>query len=427
MSTPVIKAAAFTGYQKFIIFLLAFLQFTVVLDFVILSPLGDTLMKSLDMTTSQFGSVVSAYAFSAGTAGILAAGFADRFDRKKMLLFFYIGFLIGTAFCGFSNSYWMLFSARIFTGLFGGVITAISMAIITDLFVINQRGRVMGFVQMAFAVSQILGIPAGLYLANHLGWESSFFMIVILGLIVGVAVVFKMKPIREHLLIQEKKNAFSHLIKTLSNKKYQTGFLAIAFLSIGGFMLMPFSSAFLINNINITEAELPLVFLFTGLSTIIVMPIIGKLSDKFNKFYVFAIGSVLTIIMAIIYTSLTPAPLWLVVVINMILFMGIMGRAIPANTLNTAIPEKEDRGAYMSITSSMQQMAGGIGALIAGAIVVQPTKTSPLENYDTMGIVVGVITLVCIYFVYRVSRMTKKAQKDTSEVEAATEKVVEAA
>lgn len=427
MSTPVIKSAPFTGYQKFIIFLLAFLQFTVVLDFVILSPLGDTLMKSLDMTTSQFGSVVSAYAFSAGTAGILAAGFADRFDRKKMLLFFYIGFLIGTAFCGFSNSYWMLFSARIFTGSFGGVITAISMAIITDLFVINQRGRVMGFVQMAFAVSQILGIPAGLYLANHLGWESSFFMIVILGLIVGVAVVFKMKPIREHLLIQEKKNAFSHLIKTLSNKKYQTGLLAIAFLSIGGFMLMPFSSAFLINNINITEAELPLVFLFTGLSTIIVMPIIGKLSDKFDKFYVFAVGSVLTIIMAIIYTSLTPAPLWLVVVINMILFIGIMGRAIPANTLNTAIPEKEDRGAYMSITSSMQQMAGGIGALIAGAIVVQPTKTSPLENYDTMGIVVGVITLVCIYFVYRVSRMTKKAQKDTSEVEAATEKVVEAA
>ena len=157
------------------------------------------------------------------------------------------------------------------------------------------------------------------------------------------------------------------------------------------------------------------------------MPIIGKLSDKFDKFYVFAVGSVLTIIMAIIYTSLTPAPLWLVVVINMILFMGIMGRAIPANTLNTAIPEKEDRGAYMSITSSMQQMAGGIGALIAGAIVVQPTKTSPLENYDTMGIVVAVITLVCIYFVYRVSRMTKKAQKDTSEVEAATEKVVEAA
>lgn len=412
MSKVTAKAVPFTSYQKFIVFLLAFLQFTVVLDFVILSPLGDTIMKSLDMTTSQFGSVVSAYAFSAGTAGILAAGFADRFDRKKLLLFFYIGFLIGTVLCGLSNSYWMLFFARIFTGIFGGVITAISMAIITDLFMINQRGRVMGFVQMAFAVSQILGIPAGLYLANHWGWESSFFMIVILGLIVGVIVVLKMKPIREHLLIHQKQNALLHLIRTLSNKKYQTGLLAIAFLSIGGFMLMPFSSAFLINNINITEDELPLVFLFTGLSTIVVMPIIGKLSDKFDKFYVFAAGSILTIIMAIIYTSLTPAPLWLVIVINMILFMGIMGRAIPANTLNTAIPEKEDRGAYMSITSSLQQMAGGIGALIAGVIVVQPTKTSPLEHYDTMGIMVGVITLICIYFVYRVSRMTKKAEME---------------
>jgi len=149
------SAPAFSPYQRFVVALLALLQFTVVLDFMVLSPLSDVLMKSMDISTKQFGWVVSAYAFSAGISGILAAGFADKFDRKKLLLFFYIGFIGGTAFCAMSNNYVMLLSARIVTGLFGGVIGAISMAIIADLFAVQQRGRVMGIVQMGFAVSQV--------------------------------------------------------------------------------------------------------------------------------------------------------------------------------------------------------------------------------------------------------------------------------
>jgi predicted MFS family arabinose efflux permease len=408
-STPTPAIPKFTAYQKFIIVILAIMQFTVVLDFVIISPLGDALMKSLELDTKHFGTVVSAYAFSAGIAGILAAGFADRFDRKRMLLFFYTGFLVGTLFCGLAKNFWSLFIARIISGLFGGVMISIVLAIITDLFELNQRGRVMGFVQMAFAASQILGVPAGLYLANHFGWEYSFFMIVVLGLVIWLWIFIQMKPINAHLALQKKQNPIQHLFKTLANTKYQTGLLAIAFLSIGGFMIMPFSSAFLVNNILITEDELPLVFLFTGMSTIIIMPIIGKLSDRFNRFQVFLWGSILTVIMALIYTHLTPVPLWQVVVVNMILFMGIMGRAIPANTLNTAVPELTDRGAYMSITSSMQQFAGGIGALIAGYIVVQPDKSSPLQHFDTLGIVVSIVTLICLWFVYRVYRMSIKS------------------
>ncbi len=169
----------FSSYQIFVIIILAFLQFTIVLDFMILSPLGDILMKKLDISTQQFGSVVSAYAFSAGISGFLAAGFADKFDRKKLLLFFYIGFILGTIFCGLANSYNTLFLARIITGIFGGVIGSISMAIITDIFNLQQRGRVMGFVQMAFAGSQILGIPIGLLIADKWGWNYTFFMVVV--------------------------------------------------------------------------------------------------------------------------------------------------------------------------------------------------------------------------------------------------------
>ncbi|MBF4487350.1 MFS transporter [Flavobacterium sp. CSZ] len=398
---------AFTFNQKIIIAILALLQFTVILDFMVISPLGDILMKTLDMTTANFGFAVSAYAFSAGISGLLAAGFADKFDRKKLLIFFYTGFIIGTVFCALSSSYIMLLMARIVTGLFGGVIGSVSLAIVTDLFVIHQRGRVMGFIQMAFATSQILGIPVGLYFANNWGWHSAFIMIAVLGVLILIAIITQMQPIIKHLEVQSDKSPFLHLWHTLSNKQYQIGFASIAFLSVGGFMLQPFGSAFLVNNIKISQLELPMVFFFTGLSVLFIMPLVGKLSDKISKFKLFAAGSVLSIIMILIYTNLNPIPLWEIVVINMILFMGIMSRMIPATTLNTAIPGLEDRGAYMSISSSLQQIAGGIAAVCAGYIVHQKTKTAPLENYDILGYVIAIITLCSIFFIWRVNQLVK--------------------
>src|SRR5438045_3552103 len=188
----------FTSYQVLVIILLALTQFTVVLDFMVMSPLGDMLMKSMSLSTRQFGFAVSAYAFSAGFSGLLTAGFADRFDRKKLLLFFYIGFIGGTLFCSLANSYPLLVAARIITGLFGGVIGSISLAIVADLFPLHQRGRAMGFMQMGFGASQVLGIPISLSIANHWGWQSPFLMIVGLGTIIWLVVMFKMQPITKH-------------------------------------------------------------------------------------------------------------------------------------------------------------------------------------------------------------------------------------
>lgn len=403
----------FTNYQKFVVAVLALLQFTVVLDFMVLSPLGDILMKTLDLSTSRFGMVVSAYAFSAGISGILAAGFSDKFDRKKLLLFFYVGFIAGTVFCALATSYWTLLAARIVTGLFGGVIGAVSMAIITDLFAMNQRGRVMGFTQMGFAASQVLGIPIGLYFSNLWGWHSAFIMIAILAAVIGIAILIKMKPVNEHLALQSDKSPFKHLLHTLSNKSYQTGFLATAFLSVGGFMLMPFGSAYLINNIHMKQDQLPMIFMLTGIASIVIMPMVGKLSDRIDKFSLFCAGSLLAIIMIIIYTNLPPVHVWIVVVVNMILFMGIMGRIIPAISLTTSIPEMRDRGAFMSINGSLQQMAGGIAAIIAGLIVYQPTKTSALQHYPTLGLVVSGVIIFCAFLMYRVSVLIKSRNANT--------------
>ena len=405
-----VLSKTFTSYQKIIIFLLAILQFTIVLDFMILAPLGDILMKSMNMSTKQFGTVVSAYAISACISGIFAAGFADKFDRKKLLLFFYAGFILGTYFCAISYNYETLFIARIITGLFGGVIGSISMAIITDIFSIHQRGKVMGFVQMAFGGSQILGIPIGLVLANYWSWHATFYMVLILAFILGIALVIKLKPLTEHLKLINNKNALQHLLQTIKKKDYRIGFLATALLSMGGFMIMPFSTAFIVNNIHIAQSQVAIIFFFTGIFSIIIMPIVGKLSDKFDKLMIFGIGTIIAIVMVVIYTHLSPVPIWLVIIVNIVLFIGIMSRMVPATALNSAVPDAYDRGAYMSINSSLQQFAGGIAALFSGLVVVQKSKNSPIENFDVLGYVMVVLMLMCFYFVYKVNILLKKRE-----------------
>ena len=405
-----VLSKTFTSYQKIIILLLAILQFTIVLDFMILAPLGDILMKSMNMSTKQFGTVVSAYAISACISGIFAAGFADKFDRKKLLLFFYTGFIFGTYFCAISYNYETLFIARIITGLFGGVIGSISMAIITDIFSIHQRGKVMGFVQMAFGGSQILGIPIGLVLANYWSWHATFYMVLILAILLGIALVIKLKPLTEHLKLINNKNALQHLLQTIKKKDYRIGFLATALLSMGGFMIMPFSTAFIVNNIHIAQSQVAIIFFFTGIFSIIIMPIVGKLSDKFDKLMIFGIGTIIAIVMVVIYTHLSPVPIWLVIIVNIVLFIGIMSRMVPATALNSAVPDAYDRGAYMSINSSLQQFAGGIAALFSGLVVVQKSKNSPIENFDILGYVMVVLMLLCFYFVYKVNRLLKKRE-----------------
>jgi predicted MFS family arabinose efflux permease len=407
METTFKKAAAFTPYQVSVIAILAILQFTIILDFMVLSPLGEMLLQELHISTSQFGLVVSAYAFSAGASGLLASGFADKFDRKKLLLFFYTGFIVGTILCAIAPNYHLLLIARIITGIFGGVISSISFAIISDLFTLDQRGRVMGFVQSAFAASQILGLPIGLLLANHFGWHAPFWMIAGLGIFLGIFIAMKLKPVTKHLEIKTDRNAFQHMLKTVSNKYYLRAFLATIFLSTGGFMLMPFGTAFGIHNLGLTRAQLPILYGVTGVFSMAFGPLIGKLSDKIGKYKVFVMGSILSIIMVGIYTSLGITPLWIVISINVVLFVGISSRMISASALMTAIPEPQDRGAFMSINSSVQQVSGGVAAAIAGLIVVQHSS-GKMEHYSTLGLVVIASMMLAIFLVYLVNRHIEK-------------------
>lgn len=398
---------SFTRYQIAVVVILAVTQFTVILDFMIMSPLGDILMKSMHLKPSEFGIAVSAYAFSAGLSGFLTAGFSDRFDRKRLLLFFYTGFIAGTVLCGIAHTYWFLVAARIFTGLFGGVIGSISMAIIADLFVLQQRGRVMGYVQMAFGASQVLGIPIGLYIANAWGWEAPFLMVAALGIAITVFIAFYLRPINSHLGIENEKSAFGHLWHTLAQRHYRIGFMATALLSVGGFMMMPFGSAFAINNLHISEYQLPILFMVSGLSTLVIMPFVGRFADRVDKYKLFVIASLWMMAMCIWYTHLSATPLWLVITLNILLMAGVTSRMVPSSALTSAVPELKDRGAFMSINASLQQLAGGVAAALAGKIVIQQNNFSPLENYDVVGYLVVIISIISLFLMYRVDRLVK--------------------
>ena len=400
----------FSRYQIFIVVILAFIHFTVILDFMVIAPLGPLLMSLLDMTPAQFGWVVSAYAFSAGSSGLLAAGFADRYDRKKFLLFFYTGFIVGTFLCGIATNHMFLLAARIVTGLFGGVIASVALAIVADIFPLAMRGRVMGYVQMSFAVSQVAGIPFGIYLANIFGWHAPFFFIVGISIPALIAIVRWMNPITEHLNASSDKNIFVHFKTTILQRQYQLAFATTALLSLGGFMLMPFSTAFLVHNVGITMHDLPIIFMVTGAAILVVLPVVGRLGDELGIIKVFIGGTCIAIIMVIVYTNLSVTPLWTVIIVNVVLFAGIMSRAIPAMALMTAVPELHDRGAFMSINSSLQQISGGIASVIAGLVVVQ-VSGGPLQNYNMIGYFTVGTMILCAMMIFRVNRYVQAKHK----------------
>jgi predicted MFS family arabinose efflux permease len=395
--------AAFTRYQMFVVAILAFLQFTIILDFMIVSPLGAIVMPTLHITPQQFGFAVSSYAFAAAASGLFAAGFADRFDRKRLLLFFYGGFVIGTLLCGVATSYPMLLFARIVTGFFGGVIGSVVLAIATDLFPLEMRGRVMGFIQTAFAASQVLGLPAALYFANHWDWHAPFLAIIALAVPAGLLIALTMKPVTAHLALRQEKSPFAHLVHTVTEPRYRLAFSLVVLMATGGFMLMPFGTAFIVGNVGLPLTTLPTIYLVTGLFTVFMGPLIGKVSDSVGKFNTYLFGTLVAIVMVAVWTNLGRTSLIPVIAINVLLFVGIFSRMIPAQALLSAVPEPTKRGSFNAINASLQQFSGGISAAIAGAVIVEGPGGA-LQRFNWLGyIVIGVmlVALVQVYFLHK--------------------------
>lgn len=405
---PTTSNTEFTPYQIFLVATISLALFTVVVDYMTLPALSAILLPELKITTEQFGLIISAYAFSAGISGILTAGFADKFDRKKFLVFYYSGFLVGVILCAVVQNLTAFIIARIITGIFGGVVASICFSIVADLFATDQRGRVMGFVQMAFAGSQILGLPAAIYLATNFNWQFSFWAIAGLAAVVLIIIILKINPITNHLKNSNNENPLNHIFKTLKNRNYLTVFSNNILLVFGDVMFMTFGSAFATNNLGISLDDLPLLYGATGVATFIFGPYIGQLTDRFGKLKVFVTGTILTIILIGIYSHLGETPFWLVVTLHTFLFMGVNARMISSSALATVVPKASDRGAFMAVDASLQQMASGLAAAAAGLVVFQ-TAEGAIDHYPRLGWLVIGAMLVTIFLMRAIQKIVRRA------------------
>ncbi len=401
MQTSIAESQKFTSYQIQLLICIAGLLFTMVLDFMLLPAISAMVMPALDLSTSQFGYVVSAYSISAGTSALIFSTFADRFERKKLLMFIYTGFLIGILGSALAQGFWMLIAARVFTGIFGGVVAAICYAMVSEIFSLQQRGRAMGSLHVAFALCQVLGLPAAVFIASHYQWQMAYFIILSVGLLFYVLSLFIMKPITGHL--NEQTNVSSKLKGIVTTPSYWYVFANNVTLVIADVLFMTFASVFYVKNQLISEDDLAIVFGASGIATILLSPLIGKLADKTSHFKVFAIGTGIAAIMVITISQLNEAGIIWVVVCNTLLFSGMAARMICSGALGLEIPKSTDRGSFMTFDSALQLICAGMAATVAGWIVFQ-NEDGKMLNYPVLSIIVVVLFGITLFFTLKISR-----------------------
>lgn len=401
MKTATSEIQKFTSYQIQLLICIAGLLFTMVLDFMLLPAISAMVMPALDLSTSQFGYVVSAYSISAGTSALIFSTFADRFERKKLLLTIYTGFLMGILFSALAQGFWMLIAARVFTGIFGGVIAAICYAMVSEIFSLQQRGRAMGSLHVAFALCQVLGLPAAVFIASHFQWQVAYFIILSAGLLFFVLSLFIIKPITGHL--NEQANLTSKLKGIVNTPSYWLVFANNVTLVTADVLFMTFASVFYVQNQLISEDELAIVFGASGIATILLSPLIGKLADKTSHFKVFTIGTGIAAIMVVTISQLHEAGIIWVVVCNTLLFTGMAGRMICSGALGLEIPKKTDRGSFMTFDSALQLICAGLAATAAGWIVFQ-SEDGKMLNYPTLSVIVVLLMAITLFFTLKISR-----------------------
>jgi len=374
-----------------LLLLLAAIQFTNVLDFVIVMPLAPWAKDQLGITSGQFAWVVGVYGVASAVSSLLAAKWLDRFERKSVLLVMYAGFAVSTLLCGLAPTFPTLVACRGLAGAFGGILGAAVMAVIGDVFADFRRGTAMGVVMSAFAVSSVVGIPAGLGLARWGGIGVPFIgLAVVSGLVwVGVARVFPAIPAHP----DRRPVPLRALIATPSH------LLALAFttsLVLGAFMVIPFLADSMVHNAGLNKEDMPLVYAVAGGFTFFSTNIAGRLADRYGKLRVFRVMALVTIGLVLVVTNLPPIPLWLAVVITTCFMVSSSARMVPAQALITGSALPGVRGGFLSLNGAVQSAAMGVGSFLAGGLIGQ-TPDGHLSGYPAVGVVSASISLVSLF------------------------------
>ncbi|MEJ7627482.1 MAG: MFS transporter [Ferruginibacter sp.] len=376
-----------TKKERIIIFLLATLNFTHILDFMIMMPLGNYLMPYFKINPQQFSLLVASYTLAASISGFAAAFFIDGFDRKKILLIAFSGFLVATMACGFAPSYSFLLVARLVAGLFGGLIGAQVISIVSDLFIYERRGRAMGAVMSAFAIASTIGIPLALYVSNLVSWHAPFIGIASLGLLLIPFLIIYMPAMNTHLVPGEKPTINLHGFKSVfSDPRQVKALLFTGFVMFGHFVIIPFINPFLEFNLGYSKKITPLIYLVGGIAAFFSANLLGRISDKVGKLKIFSICLFLSLPMVIIITNLTTIPYWIVLVLFAAWFTVATGRGVTSQAMVSNVADSKHRGSFQNFNSSMQQAGTGLASLVAGFVVIE-NAGGKIGNYAGLGII----------------------------------------
>ncbi|MFK7932410.1 MAG: MFS transporter [Saprospiraceae bacterium] len=388
--------------ETLLLLILAGIQFTHLVDFIIIMPLGAQLMEIFQITPQQFSWIVSSYAGSACVMGFLSALFIDRFDRKTALLSLYVGFTIGTIACSFSSSYEFFLLARSFTGAFGGILAALVLSIIGDVFPFERRAQATGTVMTAFSVASVVGVPAGLYFAAEFGWRAPFLIVGGLSAVVCLIAFFVTPSMRGHLLSGKiQRNPVKIITNITSDPNQLKALLFNVVLVLGHFSIIPFIAPYMQINIGFDEYQITYVYIVGGIFTVVLLPLFGKLSDRFGNPQVFTIASVGALFSIFAITNLPPVSIALALVVTSSYFVVSSGRTVPATTLVTSVVKPENRGSFMSVRSSLVELALAVGSLIAGSIIVNDPVTGTLQNYHLVGYFAIGMSILAVVLVWR--------------------------
>ena len=386
--------------ERTLLLLLAAVQFTHILDFMVIMPLGEQLMRELTIGPAQFSHLVAAYTISAGVVGLITAPFMDRFDRRKVLLIAYAGFFFGTVACALSKSAETLLISRAICGAFGGVSGATIMAIVGDIVPPQRRASGMAVIMGAFAAAAALGVPFGLFLAQKFRWEMPFVLVAGMGVVVWALIYVMLPPVRAH-LDDTPMHHLKDFFELLRDANAGRALLFMSALVMGHFAIIPLLAPNMVSNIGLPENKLFLIYFVGGVCSAFTAPICGRLADRFGRLRIFGILICVACAVTLWISNSGLMPVWAVLISAGLFFTFASGRFIPAQAiLSLAVPAKR-RGSFMSLTSCTRDLTSGITSSLGGWIVTK-SPTGHLVGYDKLGWLAVGMSLLSLWLASRV-------------------------
>ncbi len=387
--------------ERFFLLTLAGIQFSHVLDFMIMMPLGPILMQAMGIGTHEFGLLVASYSFSAAVSGVLAATFVDLFERKRLLLVSFALFGLATLACGLAPGYSTLILARGVAGVFGGIMGALIHTMVGDAIPFSRRARASGIVASAFSLSTIAGVPLSLWLANHFGWRAPFVFITALsGIFLLVGLRF-LPELRLHLSEEKRDHLLSATFSVLGDANHLRALLFSALIIFSGFTVIPYITVYAVNNVGIAQQDIPLVYLAGGFATFLSARLIGRWADKYGKVEVYRRVALLAMVPLLLVTHAGHLSLGLWLICTTAFFVFVSGRMIPAMAIIASAAQPALRGTFMSLNGTVQSLAMGLATTLAG-FLTSLDASGRIVGYSLVGYVAVAANLLAVWFVSRI-------------------------